>query len=242
MTRRKILLLCGFLAITAISLGFYVPQYFSPIPELVAEMRSLLEPTSDDRMLLRGDDDPTKKIHLDVVVALLDLSKTGSLLPAPEENEHRTVRGIVKDNDRLIAIVRQLEREDCLEIVSQPRMVCMNNTFALCTEVGTTVRRPQTTVVILAGLSRCSTIDISTVHADYLEPGFSLRAVSNIQIREGQTCFIYGERRNCKRTSAVSVPLVSDLPGVGPWFRFTREVETDQAMLVLLTPKLVSGR
>ena len=253
MSRRKILLLCGSLAIAAISLGFYVPEYSSPIAELVAEMRSLLEPANEEAAGADLDPDQKKVIQMEVLVALIDLSKTGSLLPADEENEGRPVCGVVKDSDRLFAILRQLGREDCFVTLSQPSMAARSRAPATMSAgrevpivengIVTGLKFYGSHVELLPSLRSDGRIHLD-VAAEYSEPPESaaIGVKGSIVVRDGQTCVFSGGKRHFKRTSVVAVPLLRNVPGIGPWFHFRRQVEAEHEMLVLVTPKLVNSR
>jgi Flp pilus assembly secretin CpaC len=253
-SRRKILLLCGSLAIAAISLGFYVPHYFSPIAELVAEMRSLLEPTSEEAAGADLELDQKKVIEIEVLVALIDLSKTGSLLLADEENGVRPVCGVVKDSDRFFAILRQLGREDCIHILSQPSMATRSRSLGTVSAgqqvpivengIATGLKFYGSQVELLPTLRSDGRIHLDVV-VEYSEPheGAAIGVKGSIVVRDGQTCFFFsGVKRNFKRTSVLAVPLLHDVPGIGPWFVFRRDVEAEHEMLVIVTPKLVISR
>jgi Flp pilus assembly secretin CpaC len=253
MSRRKILLLCGSLAIAAISLGFYVPEYFSPIAELVAEMRSLLEPASEEAAGAELDPDQKKVIQIDVLVALIDISKTGSLLPADEENEDRRVCGVVKDSERFFAILGQLEREDCIVTLTRRSWATANGAPATMSAgqevpivengIVTGLKFHGSRVELVPSLRSDGRIHL-VVATEYSEPPESaaIGVKGSIVVHDGQTCFFSGGKRNFDRTSVVAVPLLHDVPGIGPWFEFRREVEAEQKMLVIATPKLVNSR
>ena len=38
---------------------------------------------------------------------------------------------------------------------------------------------------------------------------------------------------------AVKAPYLSELPGIGSWFGFTREREYDEELVVLATPRII---
>lgn len=252
MTRRRILLLCASLSAAAVSLGFYVPQCLSPVPELVAEAHSLVEPMDEERQWGWEDADPAKVVQMDVLVALVDLSKTGSPLLAGGAEDGRTVCGIVKDRDRLFAVVRALEREACLDIIAEPRMSCKNHAYAVFqVGKGASVENMKrikgfgSSVVCLPRFTRTGDIDLYVV-AHYSEPSLSpfsiLEVKASFSIAEGEVYFVGGVKRNRKRSAATGISFLSDAPAFGSLFNRLRETETDQELVLLLTPRIVTGR
>ena len=126
MSRRKILLLSGVPALIAIGLGFYVPRYFSPIPGLIEELRSCLEPTDEEASSAQADVEPRQCIRLEIVHMMVNLGKTRMPLLADRENDDQVVRRVVTNRDRMLAAMHQLRRQHCLANVSEPTMLTLS--------------------------------------------------------------------------------------------------------------------
>jgi len=71
-------------------------------------------------------------------------------------------------------------------------------------------------------------------------PGLNERSARTVvQLREGQTLAIAGLFQTRTTGTTTRIPLLGDLPGVGPWFSRNRITTTETELLVLVTPELV---
>jgi Bacterial type II and III secretion system protein len=262
MSRRKILLLTGVPALIAIGLGFYVPRYFSPIPGLIEELRSCLEPTDEEASGAQADVEPRQCIRLEIVVMMVNLDKTRMPLLADRENADQVVCGVVRDRDRMLTIVQQLRRADCLANVTEPTMltvsgqpgsVMVGGQMLILAEDGMVAgyKHYGTSVKVLPTLQKDGRIHLQA-EVELSEPKRSdrtngvpefnlMEAKSSILVRDGQTCFIGGVKWKNRRARTTQVPLLSNLPGIGTWFQFTRERDIEEELLLLVTPRLVAG-
>lgn len=251
MTRRKILLLCGFLSLAAISLGFYVPQYFSPIPELGAEMRSLLEPMDEETSGGAEDEDRDQWILVDLRVLLVGPSELDGPLLANGKDEGRTVCGLVKDANRLDAVVEKLEREGCLEIVSRPKACSQSHEVSRC-EIGQIVpviENGVQTGTVLCGISAevrpamradgSIHLRLTTKYSSGAEPNRISELTGAVIVRPGQTCFFGGVKHKTIGTVTTRIPLLSELPWIGSCFVRDHKIELDEELLVLATVRSV---
>lgn len=59
------------------------------------------------------------------------------------------------------------------------------------------------------------------------------------QLKPGETLIVGGVANKCD-ASHFRTPLLSDLPGVGPWFCFQRERALDEELMILVTPRIAA--
>lgn len=90
-----------------------------------------------------------------------------------------------------------------------------------------------------------STVDeslsVSLIAGGSPVPGVRTRnASTTVELHEGQTLAIAGLLNNEKNGLTKRVPLLGDLPYVGPWFSNTSHDVIEQELLVAVTPYLVS--
>jgi Flp pilus assembly secretin CpaC len=65
---------------------------------------------------------------------------------------------------------------------------------------------------------------------------------TELQLRDGETAFIGGVSRRCVEAELVRLPFLGELPAVGSWFQFTRHVEYEQELFVLVTANVQRDR
>jgi len=68
----------------------------------------------------------------------------------------------------------------------------------------------------------------------------STELATNIMVKDGQTIVIGGLFRDVVVTSRRQIPLLGDLPLIGPAFRSTTDTVTRQEVIVLLTPHIIN--
>ena len=74
------------------------------------------------------------------------------------------------------------------------------------------------------------------------EEDFSVVKVdSTLDLANGETGYLGGVTRRVVQTEITSIPLMSDLPAIGSWFQFRRQVEIEQELFVAFTAKIVHG-
>jgi Flp pilus assembly secretin CpaC len=267
MSRRNIFLLAGILSAAGVSLGFFVPSFLpSPTQGLVKKLRSCLDATSeewnDDDMQLAG----SEKIQVRLLIAALNISKTRTNLLADDENAAKAVCGVVKDDDRLHMILQRLRHEGCLKLFAEPTISTMNGRPARVMSGGEVPIRAAgdgaviemkefgTSANMLPILRKDGRIHLQLevtlsqpkAHID-LSKGVAgdhefdiVQAKASLVLKDEQTGFIGGMKRKDIDRSAYHVPGFSELPGIGSCLVFPREVEIDEELLILVTPKLVS--
>src|SRR5258707_12787285 len=101
MSSGGLLVLAGVACVTALGLACYLPELFSPIPGLVLDLKSCLEPRGETP---NGDGaalDPPQGIHTKLLFVGFNVSRAGTSLLADEENECKGVCGMGKDEGRL---------------------------------------------------------------------------------------------------------------------------------------------
>lgn len=267
MSRRKLMLLAA-VVMSALGLGCYLPQICSPVPALVVELKSCLEPPGDDA---NGDDvkvDPLQGVHIELLFAGFNTTMAGTGLLADADNEGRTVTGRVKENQRLQIALRRLEELGCVSIISKssiltssgcPAFVNNGQMAAVVSAVdGVSIEQKQfgVTIEALPSLRKDGRIDlrldlmvsepkgfVTGPGGVAVTPGFDVvKAKAMVVLHDGQTCFIGGMKRKRQETRAQRLPVLSDLPGVGPWFESQQVVEFEEERLILATTTLVPLR
>jgi Flp pilus assembly secretin CpaC len=263
MSRRRILVLSSVVIMTALVLTCYLREHFSPIPGLVLELKSCLDPCGETPKCDEATSDSPPQIQARLLVAGFNVSRAGTALLADKENGCKVVCGVVNDEERLRRTLERLRAEGCLRIYSDTRLATMSGCTAfmmsggeipvLSTVDGVSVIscKPYGTIVeALPTVAKNGLIHLQ-LNASVSEPkapaaGFGPQEIDVIvearisrELRDGQTCFVGGLTRKCKWIDETRLPLVSDLPGVGPMFVFRREALVDEELLILATPTLV---
>jgi pilus assembly protein CpaC len=59
-------------------------------------------------------------------------------------------------------------------------------------------------------------------------------------LKPGETLIVGGLTKKWDAPTTFRLPLLSDLPGVGPWLRFEREREIEEEVIILATPRIVT--
>jgi pilus assembly protein CpaC len=71
-------------------------------------------------------------------------------------------------------------------------------------------------------------------------PGINQRGARTVvELREGQTLAIAGLLQTRTTGTTARIPVLGDIPIVGPWFSRNRIAQTESELLVLVTPELV---
>ena len=160
--------------------------------------------------------------------------------------------------------ITALESDGRAKIISSPRVVTANQVEALI-EQGTELPYQQATSSGATSISfRKATlalkvrpqitpdgnvvldVDINKDAVGILTPaGFSIdtkHVRTSVLIENGGTVVIGGIYLQEQRNDVNKVPLLGDLPGVGPLFRNTSRIDNKDELLVFLTPRIVEDR
>lgn len=263
MSRRRILVLAGVASLTALGLACYLPELFSPIPGLVLDLKSCLEPGGETPNGDEAASDPPQMIQTKLLFVGFNVSRAGTTLLTDDENECKVVSGVVKDEERLRTTLGRLRAEGCVRLHMDTRLSTVSGSaccaisggeipvvstvdgvsvinykpFGIIVEAVPTVGKNGLIHLKLKG-------SISEPKSPAAGPGppeidILVEGRTSIALRDGQTCFIGGMKRKCKWTTETRVPLVSDLPGVGSTFVFRHEALVDEELLIFATPTLV---
>ena len=130
MSRRKMMLFASLLAVVAVSAGVYVPDYFSPLPGLVDEMRSCLEVAEDEPGALVAAGEPSQQILIEMCLFGLNCTKCRKTLLADDTEFGRVVHGVVKEKERFRKLRDRLGEENCLCVYTQPTCLTMHGRSA----------------------------------------------------------------------------------------------------------------
>ncbi len=265
MSRRRILVLAGVASVTGLGLACYLPELFSPVPELVLDLKSCLEPRGETPNGDEAASDPPQMILTKLLFVGFNVSRAGTSLLADEENECNGVCGVVKDEERLRNVLERLRGEGCLRLHSEPQIGTLSGQAAYMMSGGeipvlSTVDsvsvisyKPYGIIVdLLPTVDKNGLINlqlkasVSELKAPAAGPGppeFDIvEAQTAIALRDGQTCFVGGLKRKSKWTNETRVPLASDLPGIGSSFVFRHEALVDEELLILATPTLARSQ
>ena len=106
-------------------------------------------------------------------------------------------------------------------------------------------------MIILAVNAEKSSLDIgaagvpvavdSTGNPVFQQPINSTSAQTTIMARSGQTVAFTGLIQETKAHSEVGIPVLSDLPVIGPLFKFESDTAERTELMIILTPYLVDG-
>jgi len=253
------LVLASVASVTGLGLACYLPELFSPIPGLVLDLKSCLEPRDEAPNGDEAPSDPPQQIQTKLLVVGFNVSRAGTSLLADEENECNVVCGLVKDDERLRSALERLRAEGCLRIHSDTRISTLSGRSAFLAsggEIGLSVitRKPYGIIVEtlptvgkngLIHLQMKATVSEAKAPAAGSGPpelDIIVEGRTFIALHGGQTCFIGGLKRKSKWTNETRVPLISDLPGIGATFVFRHEALVDEELLILATPTLVQSR
>jgi type II secretory pathway component GspD/PulD (secretin) len=265
MSRRRILVLAGVASVTALGLACYLPELFSPVPGLVLDLKSCLEPRDETPHGAEAASDPPQRILTKLLYVGFNVSRAGTSLLPDEENERKGVCGVVKDEERLRNVLERLRAEGSLRLSSDFQIETLSGQAAymmsggeipvLSTVDGVSVisHKPYGIIVeVLPKVGKNGLIHlqmnetVSELKAPAAGPGppeFDImKARISIELRDGQTCFIGGLKRKSKWMTETRVPLASDLPGIGTSFVFRHEALVDEELLILATPTLARSQ
>jgi len=238
MSRRKILLLAGGLSLIVIGLGFCVPK---PAPDSKAIFACLVPrdgPASDEA----AKSERLATIEIKICVVALPIS-------SDDAKQGKRVRGVVTDLHRMLTAVQrghisQFPRQTTLS--GQPFSLgwCMMRSELAEDGVSSVNKLRGAKATGTATLLKNRSIhlhieftDNSLVH-DLLRDQV-VRAKASFVLEDQQTGFMGGLKRKNIDKSPYEVPLLSELPAIGSWFSIPREVEYEEEVLILATPKIV---
>jgi len=242
MSRRLLPLACGFAAlILALGYGAYYHRS-SDISETL-DVSAFLDPFSQ----IENDDDMKSDSPAKILIEIRVLSVPA--LTAPSISD-QPLQGRVKD---LHALLRAAQANRKAHIMQSPTCI---TTSGRMTSVGSHMTRPgflgdgTTKVQRAHGME---TTALPTLRKDgriHLEVEFTDSTFCGVPPKENctlptmkgsfvlndkETVFMGGLKSKYLDRSPYEVPLLSDLPWIGSWFRVPREVEVDHELLFFAT-------
>jgi type II secretory pathway component HofQ len=264
MSRGRILSLAAAGILAVLGLIFFLPQMFSPIPGLAAELKLCLEPADATEYHENRNVDPSRLIQVELLFAGFDTTMAGTSLASETADHYRPVSGLVRDDARLQAALNRLREERCIRILAEPRLGTTSGCAfqvasggempVVSAEDGVTIEYKPfgTTIAGLATLRMDGRLHLQLdvtlsdpVQQSGAPPGQPefdvVKANVSLVVGDGQTCFVVGPKRKRKVQTETRVPLLSDAPGIGSSFVFPREIEIEEQLLILATPKLVTA-
>ncbi len=160
--------------------------------------------------------------------------------------------------------ITALESDGRLKVISSPRVVTANQVEALI-EQGTELPYQQATSSGATSISFRKAnlslkvrpqitpdgnvvldVDVNKDNVGIATPsGFAIdtkHVKTSVLIENGGTVVIGGIYIQEQRNDVNKVPLLGDLPGVGPLFRNTQRIDNKAELLVFLTPRIVEDR
>lgn len=63
--------------------------------------------------------------------------------------------------------------------------------------------------------------------------------LKNIRIKDGETLILGGMMREDEQKNVSKIPVLGDLPGIGPIFRSSSTIKTKQELVIMITPKII---
>jgi Flp pilus assembly secretin CpaC len=242
MSCRRILLLAGILTLIGGGLAWYLPQTFSPIPGLVAEVQACLEPNDAEAAADQAIADPNRHIAIDFAVMGFNTTRAGTTLLASGD-DLRIISGVVRNEPTFRAALERLGDARCIEYLARPQVMASSGYTSmtmigghvpvLCPADGTVTFTPYgTTIRVTPTDHRDGRIRL---HLDVtlsdpspaFQPGAAavaefdeVKLTTGLLVGDGQTCFLGGPTRKRRTAEETRVPLVSDLPGIGGLFCF----------------------
>jgi Flp pilus assembly secretin CpaC len=122
MSRRRTLMLASVASVTALGMGCYLPELFTPIPGLVLDVKSCLEPSGEPPNGGEAASDPPQAIQMNLLVVGFNASRAGTTLLADADNECQVACGAVKDDVRLRNALARLRAEGCIRSHAETRL------------------------------------------------------------------------------------------------------------------------
>jgi hypothetical protein len=241
MSRRKVLLLAGGLSLIIIGLGFCVPK---PAPDSKAIFACLVprdEPASDEA----AKSERLATIEVEIRVLRLPIF-------SDDAKQGKRVRGVVTDLHRMFTAVQDNGRGFIAQFPRQTTLSGQPFSLGWCMMRSELAEDGVSNVNKLRGVKATGTAtllknrsihlhieltDNSLVH-DRLRDQIILAKASFV-LEDQQTGFMGGLRRKNIDKSPYEVPLLSELPAIGSWFSIPREVEYEEEVLILATPKII---
>ncbi len=207
-------------------------------------------------------------IEIKLIICGFDTKSAGTTILADRENPDRVVCRQVKDTDRFETTWRALLSAGCFSTCAQPTVIVKSGETTYVNVNNGDIQISATQYAAFLPPDGCPTT-IEATPTLMEDGGIRLRlrlnrsdakdsrrpavdAAGNAQsdvveaevclvLRPGQTGFIAGAMRRCKQHHEYR-PLASEVPVIGECFRFHYETEIDDELVILVTPKLVSGR
>lgn len=252
MTRRKAFLL--FAATASITLGasmYWMQQKPSRAREVQA-MLACLEPTAG----LPPEAEPAEvkhlQVHVNITVVALNRDDIGMPLIHAPDNQVR--RGRVNQLDLFLQNAQSIRSTT---ILSQPHVATMNaqhftvnvgSSIAIHSEGFTILKNCGLTMGGVPNVGKDGRIRMD-LSLELTEPKVSVPATeddfsvvkfnSTLDLDNGETGYLGGVTRRVMQTELVSIPLMGQLPAVGSWFQFRRQVEIEQELFVAVSASLV---
>jgi type IV pilus assembly protein PilQ len=171
--------------------------------------------------------------------------------------------GYIKDNLQLNVQLTALENEDKIKIISNPRILGLDNKearikqgvalpYLKLSEEGVTSTEFKDAVLELEVTPKITPANTIALHIYVTknqkssqtgagnEPGIDVREVeTDLLVKSGVTVVIGGIYETQKTQNITKVPLFGDIPGVGRFFRNKREEDLLTELLVFLTVTVV---
>lgn len=173
--------------------------------------------------------------------------------------EHRSaIRVLAKPHittvDNLLARVQVGQRVPTVTAVNETNAGGFSNSIEY-TDVGIILEitprvSPDGTIVMLVNATNSSLDDINAGIPIFTDANGNVirspiinetTAETTIMARSGQTVVLSGLMQNNKSDTRRGIPVLSDLPVLGPLFRFDAEAQQRSELLIVMTPYLVNG-
>lgn len=183
-----------------------------------------------------------------------------------EEGESFGIAGGVVDTETLSLRIRGLLNQGSAKIHAQPRMAALNGETAniligrdrfirMTYSSGNDQQERIETVRVGVSLEltpwtggngeitsdvECEVSNIVEIDADTGIPRLSTRrAEANVRARDGETIIIGGLLQRQQERTERRIPILSELPLIGPLFRSASNTSTDTELVFLLTPRVI---
>ncbi len=242
MSRRKILIVFIGLSLVAVGLGFCIPQHeHDPLAERILAYLDLCGEQPGDKAM-NSDKPATIQVEIRAVS-----------LPAFSNHakQGKPVAGVATDLLHFLSAVQNVRRA---HITQWPRLTLSNGQPAVCEApmVRRGIGKDGATVLKSYGFRFDATPTLrkdGRIHLQFAAelasppdrhlPENVMHANASFVLNDQQTGVIGGLKRECIDRSDYHVPMLSELPAIGPWFRVPSEREIDEELFILVTPKLV---
>lgn len=267
MRRRKKTLIAAFVTLGAIAALLFWPRDHPEARKAFVAVRELVEMQPDQGASAFPEiaDDATTQVELAFVIAKLNLTDARTRLFADSIPSGKMILGRVKSPKSVLEILQPL---DVTTIVSEPRMVALSgqqaslvsgSEVAILAAPGpgapVTYRSVGIQVSVRANVTGASTLKlkidcelsritgmrtIATPQGPVDQPVVkATRADALLAWKDGETLLIGGLAQENVVPATFKTPYLSELPGVGSWFCFTRQREIEEELVFLVTPRIV---